>query len=77
MAAPYVAGDENTCWAESYRRLADDAVVLLELVARGDTVGNAPGSKWCARNAILEVVPTPQVRWRWGRLRRDSALSGI
>jgi phage/plasmid-like protein (TIGR03299 family) len=27
---------------------------VLELFNRGDTVGNAPGSKWCAWNAIVE-----------------------
>ena len=27
---------------------------MLELFARGETVGNAPGSKWCAWNAIVE-----------------------
>jgi uncharacterized protein DUF932 len=27
---------------------------VLDLFAHGDTVGNAPGSKWCAWNAIVE-----------------------
>jgi phage/plasmid-like protein (TIGR03299 family) len=27
---------------------------VLELFAGGDTIGNAPGSKWCAWNAIVE-----------------------
>ena len=27
---------------------------MLELFRHGDTVGAAPGSKWCALNAIVE-----------------------
>jgi hypothetical protein len=35
------------------RRRAREAVMAV--FAHGDTVGNAPGSKWCAWNAIVEV----------------------
>jgi hypothetical protein len=35
------------------RRRARAAVMTV--FAQGDTVGNAPGSKWCAWNAIVEV----------------------
>ena len=35
------------------RRRAREAVMAI--FRDGDTVGNAPGSKWCAWNAIVEV----------------------
>jgi hypothetical protein len=38
--------------ASRARSRAREAV--LDLFAGGDTVGNAPGSKWCAWNAIVE-----------------------
>ena len=39
--------------ALSNRRRAREAVMAV--FAHGDTVGNAPGSKWCAWNAIVEI----------------------
>ena len=39
--------------AQANRRRAREAV--LAVFDHGDTVGNAPGSKWCAWNAIVEV----------------------
>ena len=39
--------------AQTNRRRAREAV--LAVFAHGDTVGNAPGSKWCAWNAIVEI----------------------
>src|SRR3954454_11999670 len=49
------------------RRRAREAV--LGVFTHGDTVGNAPGSKWCAWNAIVEVhdhhsrARTPEGAW--------------
>ncbi|HKE18508.1 MAG TPA: RES family NAD+ phosphorylase, partial [Kofleriaceae bacterium] len=34
VAALYLAGDEDTCWAEWYRRLADDAITPLQALPR-------------------------------------------
>jgi hypothetical protein len=53
--------------ALSNRRRAREAV--MGVFAHGDTVGNAPGSKWCAWNAIVEVhdhhgrARTPEGAW--------------
>jgi phage/plasmid-like protein (TIGR03299 family) len=49
------------------RRRAREAVMAV--FTEGDTVGNAPGSKWCAWNAIVEVhdhhgrARTPEGAW--------------
>jgi hypothetical protein len=49
------------------RRRAREAVMAI--FRDGDTVGNAPGSKWCAWNAIVEHHDhdrrrrTPEGRW--------------
>jgi Domain of unknown function (DUF932) len=53
--------------AQTIRRRAREAV--LAVFAHGYTVGNAPGSKWCAWNAIVEVhdhhgrARTPEGAW--------------
>jgi uncharacterized protein DUF932 len=49
------------------RRQAREAVIAI--FRHGDTVGNAPGSKWCAWNAIVEHhdhngrARTPEGAW--------------
>jgi uncharacterized protein DUF932 len=35
---------------------------ILALFRDGDTVGNAPGSKWCALNAIVEYTTSMAIR---------------
>jgi phage/plasmid-like protein (TIGR03299 family) len=46
--------DGTALGGRALRARARARETVLELFARGETVGNAPGSKWCAWNAIVE-----------------------
>jgi hypothetical protein len=46
--------DDTALGGRALRARARARETALELFARGDTAGNAPGSKWCAWDAIVE-----------------------
>jgi hypothetical protein len=46
--------DDTALGGRAPRARARARETVLELFARGDTAGNAPGSKWCAWDAIVE-----------------------
>lgn len=59
-------GTDRTVKSHQRRREA-----VMHLFVDGDTVGNAPGSKWCAANALLEHIEwAPKVRSATGRFVR-------
>jgi hypothetical protein len=46
--------DDTALAGRAVRARARARETVLALFARGDAVGNAPGSKWCAWNAVVE-----------------------
>lgn len=59
----YPSGTADTTMTDRTRRSREDTKQrITELFLRGDTVGNAPGSKWVALNAVVEHMDWRPVR---------------
>jgi phage/plasmid-like protein (TIGR03299 family) len=59
----YPSGTTDTSITDRTRRSREETKQrITELFLRGDTVGNAPGSKWVALNAVVEHMDWRPVR---------------
>lgn len=72
----YPSGTDDTATARTRRSREQVKDGITELFARGDTQGNAPGSKWAAVNAIIEhadwIRPVNAGSQRFARVIDDS-----
>ena len=50
----YPSGTDDAASDRTRRSREQTKQRIIELFARGDTQGNAPGTKWAAVNAIIE-----------------------
>ena len=73
----YPSGVEETAGERTRRTREQTKQRIIDLFARGDTQGNAPGTKWAAVNAIVEhadwLRPVKATSQRFARAIDDSA----
>ena len=73
----YPSGTDDTASDRARRSREQTKERIADLFAHGDTLGNSPGTKWAAVNAIIEhadwIRPVSAARQRFARVIDDGA----